>query len=313
MLFTQRAVIIFRFRYNCKYTYGKVAERLKYFGRVRVTVPGVQSYTTMNDTINIYEFYDRLDIDLNWLDKWEDLTLRITTQPYQWINFKELNKDTFSSLLLYSKGNHSLFLAMFEKFYADYHTIENKPFNGFSWYVPFKNPIDKLLGGFLCTSYFMSRYSNLFKEKKEDMYEELEPLLDNFVDSILNNHIFDSEDPPSKSKSLDNHIIPLTNVLKLALKEVDTFNSRVFVGIDLETRFNVYQHVFDHFVHTKPEKIKEIFEEANTRQSPYSVQQHFYIQKYRANFGNKITELSQGPLKNEFKLNNFLIHGLPPR
>ena len=146
-----------------------------------------------------------------------------------------------------------------------------------------------------------------------DLYEYLEPILDNFVDLILNNNLFTSNMPVDAQKSLDNHVIPLTLVLKLALKDVDKFDPDVLMGIDLDTRFNLYQNIFDHFVHNAPEKAKEIFKKANTRQSPYSVQDYFYIQKYKANFGNKITELSLGPLKNEFKFNSFLLHGLPPR
>ena len=252
------------------------------------------------------QFYLNIGIDFEVLDKW-DLAMYRSLHSYhvkdRWINFEQSeNKENTNSILMYAKGNHSSLLEMFDKFYK--HTNTTKPEGNNNWFVPFKDPIDKLLGGYLCTDHWNENYKDKFVAgNRENMYEEMVKVLDDLVDSTLDGSLF------RHSTMIDRHTTPLSLILRNSLKEYDVLDVSRLVGIDLDARTDLMEAVYSHMFYTNPDKGKQISMHAIPTRSPYSKNQHHYVRKYKIDNPDKMKALATGPLKNDYILNDFFVHG----
>ncbi len=252
------------------------------------------------------QFYLNLGIDFDTLDKW-DLGMYRAAGNYEvkdrWINFLHSNNSNASnSILMYAKGNHSAFLDLFDKFYE--HTNTTAPTGNSFWFIPYKDPIDKLLGGYLCSSHWNENYSKRFASVKTNIYNEIEQVLDTMVDSVLDGSIF------RNSPMMDRHISPLSLILRNALKENDVIKPSKICGLNLDDKTELKEKIYDHVFANNPNKAKNICDLILPNRSPYSKEQHYYVSKYKIHNPNKIKALATGPLKNEYILIEYFAHEL---
>ena len=250
------------------------------------------------------EFYLNLGIDFELLDKW-DLSMFRASDNYhikdRWLNFSHSDdSNATNSILMYAKGNHSGFLELFDKFYE--HTNSTAPEGNTFWHIPYKDPIDKLLGGYLCSAHWNEHHSKRFASTKTSMYNEIEEVLDTMVDSVLDGSIF------RNSPMMDRHISPLSLILRNALIEYDVIRPVKISGLDLDDKTELKEKIYDHFFAKNPNKIKKICDLILPNRSPYSKEQHYYVSKYKINNPDKIKALATGPLKNDYILIEYFAH-----
>ena len=202
--------------------------------------------------------------------------------------------------MLYRKGNHESFSKLFSRHYLENSNRSYEPLGNANWYVPYKDPVDKLLGGFLSTDYFAQKHNDLFHKDYSDLYEQIEPILLQFVDIVLSGKL------PS-SAIYDNHLTPLSIVLEKALIDNPQFRLSRLVGLNLDTKDSLYHAVYDPIIQ-KHGMSQQIFQLALKRRSPYGGNKKHYLDMFKYNHAPKIKELVHGPLYNEYKLLNFFVH-----
>ena len=123
---------------------------------------------------SIHDLYDYLQFDKSIQNSWKTKL----KERDVWINFNNNDgNDSTSSLLLYRKGNHDAFSQLFDRYYSEHSTRAFLSEGNLNWYIPYKDPVDKLLGGYLSSNDF-EEFSHLFKAKgseKPNIYKDLEP------------------------------------------------------------------------------------------------------------------------------------------
>jgi hypothetical protein len=252
---------------------------------------------------SIKDLYEFLQFDNNIQDSWKNHK-KYKSGPYRhekdsWINFDEDGANSHS-LLLYRKGNHEAFKQLFSTYYSENSNTSFKPLGNVNWYIPYKDPVDKLLGGLLSSEYFNQKHHHKFVNIRHDFYKELEPILLQFVDEVLKTTIV-------QSHMYDNHITPLSVILENALIDKPQFLLGRLVGLNLDTQDQLYQEVY-RIVIQKHGMSEQIFQLALKRRSPYGENKKHYLTMFKYNHANKIKELVHGPLYNEYKLVNFFEH-----
>ena len=245
---------------------------------------------------NINDLYTYLQFDAGIQASWKTVPFK---ERDQWINF-DVEGDSSHSLLLYRKGNHNAFMDLFSTYYAQYSNRSFKPLGNLNWYIPYKDPVDKLLGGLLSSEYFAQKHTHKFSKFRHDFYKELEPILLQFVDEVLKTNIV-------QSHIYDNHMAPLSVILENALIDKPKFLLGRLVGINLDTREGLYQCVYNPIVQ-KYGMSEQMFRLALKRRSPYGANKKHYLTMFKYNHATLIKELVYGPLYNEYKLVNFFEH-----
>lgn len=255
----------------------------------------------MDKLHSINDLYEFLQFDKGIQDGWKIEPLRNAfSERDTWINFDLSVDGQTDSLLLYRKGNHEAFTNLFSRHYADNHNVSFKPLGNLNWYIPYKDPVDKLLGGFLSSEYFNKKHHHKFVGKRGNFYNELEPLLLQFVDEVLKTNIV-------QSHMYDNHITPLSVILENALIDKPQFMIGRLVGINLDLRDELYRNVYKPIIQ-RHGMTEEIFQISMHRRSPYGANKKHYLTMFKYYHANVMKELVQGPLYNEYKLIDFFIH-----
>ena len=116
----------------------------------------------MDKLHNIKDLYEFLQFDKGIQDGWHYGIWR--GERDKWINFDLSVEGQTDSLLLYRKGNHEAFTNLFSRHYADNHNVSYEPRGNLNWYIPYKDPIDKLLGGFLSSENFAQKHGQILLE-----------------------------------------------------------------------------------------------------------------------------------------------------
>ena len=252
----------------------------------------------MDKLHNIKDLYEFLQFDKGIQDGWHHGIRR--GERDKWINFDLSVEGQTDSLLLYRKGNHEAFTNLFSRHYADNHNVSYEPRGNLNWYIPYKDPIDKLLGGFLSSENFGRKHHHKFVGMQGNFYNELEPLLLQFLNEVLGKSII-------KSHMYDNHITPLSVTLENALIDKPQFLLNRLVGINLDVRDELYRCVYKPIIQ-RHGMTEEIFRISMHRRSPYGGNKKHYLDMFKYYHANVMKELVQGPLYNEYKLLDFFIH-----
>lgn len=262
----------------------------------------VQSRHNIQD---LYEFL-KFDFSIHNAYKNNDILFKeaIKSAPF-WATYthytKSSSQDTHS-LLLYNKGNHDLFQKLFKQYYEEHHKIEDKPTGNLDWIIPFSDPVDKLLGGFMSSRYFVE---NIKEQIAEDSAKGV-----NFY-SLIAKHL---KDVATKTLDFayeeyeDGHMVPLSIVLELGLKDRPQFFVSKLRGLNLETRSQIYTLVYSNFVAKNPEHTASIFAQAVGSRTPYNDSLHYYVKMFKYRYPGLINQLINGPLLNEYKLCNYFVH-----
>lgn len=256
---------------------------------------------------SIYDLYDYLQFDKSIQNSWKTKL----KERDVWINFNNndngMNRilaiDSSSSLLLYRKGNHHAFSTLFDRYYSEHSTRAFQPEGNLNWYIPYKDPVDKLLGGYL-SSHNFTEFSHLFKAKgseKPNVYKDLEPYLIKFVDKVLEGNVV-------KSSMYDMHMTPLSITLENALLERPAFLLSRLIGLNLDTRSNIWPCIYRPIVQHQDNITQDLIKTFVNRRSPYSEQKKYYLLKFKYDHAHKIRELVHGVLYNEYKLLDFFEH-----
>ena len=249
---------------------------------------------------NINDLYTYLQFDADIQASWKIKPLsNAFSERDKWLNFDDSSEDNHS-LLLYRKGNHEAFSNLFSRYYADNSNTSFEPLGNSNWYIPYKDPVDKLLGGFLSSDNFAHEHHDKFKGTRHDFYNELEPLLLDFVNEVLRGGVVHTH-------MYDNHITPLSVILEKALIDKPQFRLSRLVGLNLDTRGHLYENIYRPIIQ-KHGVTPEMFRLSMNRRSPYSENKKHYLNMFKYNHANVIKELVHGPLYNEYKLVNFFEH-----
>ena len=218
-----------------------------------------------------------------------------------WVNY-QAEEDVTHSLLLYRKGNHSAFSNLFDIHYSSYSNRSFAPEGNVNWFIPYKDPVDKILGGYLSSEWWaQEKHKKKFKGKTNDYYNDLEPYLLNVVDEILKGDF-------AKSPIYDMHMTPLSITLENALTNRPKFLLSRLVGLNLDTRRDIWSGVYRPIIQRQDNITEELLQLFVNRRSPYSDRQKYYISKFKHIHTHKIRDLVHGPLYNEYKLVNFFEH-----
>ena len=222
----------------------------------------------------------------------------------RWINFEESESDKSHSLLLYPKGNHTLFKQMFYQYYKPKHSFSWAPQGNSNWYIPYKDPVNKLLGGFVSSEYFADKYSkDVKKPYTPDSYRFMQGAFDELVEKTLTGELM-----RDNNILFDSHLAPLSFIMQQALADRPNFMALRLFPLNLDTRNDLFSAIYINFIEQSPSTIIEQFKSASNQRSPYGSQKHFYIERYKSENYKKIDKLIKGPLKNEYKLLNFFAH-----
>jgi hypothetical protein len=250
---------------------------------------------------NINDLYTYLQFDDDIQASWKIEPLRNAfSERDKWLNFDDEGGKNNHSLLLYRKGNHEAFSNLFSRYYADNSNTSFKPLGKLNWYIPYKDPVDKLLGGFLSSDNFAHKHHDKFKGYRHDFYDELEPLLLDLVWEVLRGSVVQTD-------MYDNHITPLSVILEKALIDKPQFIVGRLVGLNLDTKDHLYQSLYSTII-KKHGITPEILRLSMHRRSPYGGQKKHYLTMFKYNHADVIKELVHGPLYNEYKLVNFFEH-----
>ena len=104
------------------------------------------------------------------------------------------------------------------------------------------------------------------------------------------------------------HMTPLSVLLEQALIDRPKFFLSRLVGLDLDTRRDIWPCVYKPVIQNQDNISEELIRLFTVRRSPYNDQLRHYISKFKYIHGQKIRELVNGPLYNEYKLLEFFKH-----
>lgn len=219
------------------------------------------------------------------------------------IGFLISREPLTNSILIYRKGNHDMLKRVTDAYFSHATVKSNKPFGKQNWCVPFKDPIDKLLGGYLSSSHYNEHHSDNIKNySKTDHYNLIEPILLDVTNATLDGSM------QMKSEMFDNHMLPLSMVLENAFQYVPEFNVGKLVGCNLEIKDELIANYYNFVLNSYESMPKEFYNMTNARRSPYTHQKAWYIQKFKLKHPQKVHQLSHGPLYNEYRLHEFFVH-----
>lgn len=256
---------------------------------------------------NINDLYDYLQFDKGIHEHWKRAPFK---ERDHWVNYVESDKEGWDinnkhvsthSLLLYRKGNHQAFSQLFDNYFTGSSTRSYTPEGNLNWFIPYKDPVDKLLGGFLSSEYYAQKHHTKFKGVRRNFYKELEPILLQFVEAVLEGNI-------GTSHMYDNHLTPLSIILEQALIDKPKFLLGRLVGLNLDTRAGIWGNVYRPIVQKQNNITDEISRLFVARRSPYGEQQKHYLLRFKVDHAVKIRELAYGPLYNEYRLLDFFEH-----
>jgi len=80
------------------------------------------------------------------------------------------------------------------------------------------------------------------------------------------------------------------------------------VGLDLDTQRDIWSCVYAPVIQKQDNMSEEFLRLFTVRRSPYNDQLRYYISKFKYIHIQKIKELVDGPLYNEYKLLDFFKH-----
>lgn len=269
------------------------------------------------------DLYKFLEFDKNIYSAWHSAlcnhTLRqeepiwfsyvLVSEPKQYNELKEsgflISKVEMSnSMLIYRKGNHDMLTRVTDAYFKHATVKSNKPFGKQNWCIPFKDPIDKLLGGYLSSQHYNTHYAKDIKTlARTDHYNQIESILLDVVNATLDYSLHTSQ-----QKLFDNHIMPLSMVLENALKNVPEFNIKKLVGCNLDIKDELISNYYNFVLNSYESMPQGFYNMTNVRRSPYTHQKAWYIQKLKLKHPKKMYELAHGPLYNEYRLHEFFVH-----
>jgi len=245
---------------------------------------------------NINDLYSYMEFDKHIQNSWKSTIL----DKNEWINFQD-EENTTHSLLLYRKGNHTAFSNLFESYYSSNSNRSFAPMGNANWYIPYKDPVDKLIGGYFSSQYWAEEDHQKFKGKRHDFYDELEPYVIDFINDVLKGDFI-------YSKRYDMHMTPLSVLLEQALIDRPKFLLSRLVGLDLDTQRDIWPCVYAPVIQKQDNISEEFLRLFTVRRSPYGDQLRYYISKFKYIHVQKIKQLVDGPLYNEYKLLEFFKH-----
>jgi hypothetical protein len=274
----------------------------------------------INPTLN--KLYKFLEFDKNIFSTWHTDTCKKTIDqeepiwftyvmvgdPKEYNNLKESGffvsqTQWTNSILMYRKGNHDMFTRVADAYFSHALVKSNKPLGKQNWCVPFKDPIDKLLGGYLSSSHYNDVHSKEVKQfAKTDHYNIIEPILLEVIDATLDGSL------QQKHPMFDNHMLPLSLVLENAFQNSNEFDLGKLIGCNLEIKDELLANFYNFILNSYESMPNGFYNMTNARRSPYTHQKSWYIQKIKLKYPHKMYELAHGPLYNEYRLHEFFIH-----
>ena len=261
--------------------------------------------TSRHNIQDLYEFLG-FDFDIHNAYKNNNILYKeaIKSAPF-WVNYihqtKNASTDTHS-LLLYNKGNHDLFQKLFKRYYAEDHKIEDKPTGSLDWIIPFSDPVDKLLGGFMSSRYFVNNIKDQIAEDTANGINCYGLIAKHLTDVATKTLDF------AQDEYEDGHMVPLSIVIELGLSQRPQFYMSKLRGLNLETRTQLHDLVYSNFVTKNPKHAASIFTQAIVPRSPYNDRLHYYVKMFKYRYPGLINQLINGPLSNEYKLCNYFLH-----
>ena len=269
---------------------------------------------TLNDLYNFLEFdhgiqqmwHSEMCVKENHKEPplWYNFAPVSDAQEYQSLQGIDLSElPNTDSLLSYHKGNHDMFRRIVKNFYLNATRETTTPYGKMNWYVPFKDPIDKLIGGYFSSEYYSDNHGeDVAAVSHKDHYSEMEVIMHEIVDATLSGSLH------ATRGLYDIHLTPLSIVIEDALAGRPLFYIGKLVGLDLTVGDYLNKYFYNYVLNANPTLAVNIFKTTHVRRSPYTHTKSHYLQMYKRLNPQKITELMNGPLYNEYKLYNYFIH-----